>query len=320
MRRDPALALPLALLMFSLAGGPALLGSLAAPLVALEPPGSMLQLERSRSGLPVVRAASGGVELRFAIDTGTSASLVSAAAADRLGLVPRARFPLTSACGSTQTALCGALRSLRIAGIDLDLDCLGWVPGERRLAGAEDVDGLLGADALARFDLWLDTKRMRARVAPPGSLLAWTDGQRLPLGAIGRRPAIVLDLRGLGHEGRAIPMVLDSGAEGTVLFGELARHAQSVFAGATDYSGRLHTATARLDSVPVVPLGILRAGGVYLEGGAAGLLPHVTDRVEAGLLPLSLLGPVLLDVAGGVVVARARLRARPRPPEVPWRR
>jgi predicted aspartyl protease len=313
MRRNPVPAAPIALLLLTAATP--LVGTQA----ALEPPGSVLQLERSRSGLPVVPVAlaqSDGVELRFAIDTGTSSSLVSAEAAERLRLVPRARFTLASAGGTTEIALCGTPPALRIAGIDLgfdlDLGCLGWVPGERRLAGAEDVDGLLGADALARIDLWLDTRRMRARVAPPGSLLAWTDGERLALGAIGRRPAIVMELQGLGHEGRAIPMVLDSGADGTVLFGELARHAETVLASATYYSGRVHTATTRLDSVAIAPLGTVRAGGVYLDGGVAGLLPQVTDRVEAGLLPLSLLGPVLLDVSGGVVVARARLRTRPR--------
>ncbi|HUP24317.1 MAG TPA: aspartyl protease family protein [Thermoanaerobaculia bacterium] len=302
MRRVPALLVQFRHL-------PVLLFAGATTLLAFEPPGYELVLQPARSGLPVVVAHAGGQELRLAIDTGTSISLVSAEAAERLSLVPHARFTLASAGGEPQTAHCGTPPTLRIAGVDIVLDCLGWVPEERRLAGAEDVDGLLGSDAIAQLDLWIDTRRGRARIAPPGTLLPWTEGVRIPVDAIERRPAILLELFSGGRGGVA-RLVIDSGADGAVLFGELARRARTTL-GHLRMPGRVECATTSVETT-IVPLGTVRAGGVSFDGGLAGLMPQITDRVEQGLLPLAALGPVLLDLSGGVMVARARLRARPR--------
>jgi hypothetical protein len=282
---------------------------------ALEPPGVELAPQPSRSGLPVVLVESGGFELRFAIDTGTSLSLVSAEAAERLGLVPRARFSLASAAAPPQTAVCGRPPPLRLAGMDVTLDCLGWVPEERSLAGAEDVDGLLGSDAIAQLDLWLDVGRGRTRVAPPRTLLAWTDGERVPLETIHHRPAIQLELPCLGRRHPPVSMVLDSGADAAVLFGEIARRVGTATSRAPlRRAGLVQGATASRAAI-IVPLGVARAGGsdgVYLDAGLAGLLPQVDDRVEAGLVPLRVLGPVLLDLSSGVLVLRARPRNEPR--------
>jgi predicted aspartyl protease len=302
-----ATPLPLPLVLLSLAG--TCLAATGASRSS-ELPGTDIVLQHSRSGLPVIVAHAGGQELRLAIDTGTSISLISADAAERLRLLPHGRFTLASAGGEPQTAYCGAPPTLRIAGVDIVLDCLGWVPEERRMAGAEDADGLLGSDALSQLDLWIDMRRGRARIAPPGTLLPWTDGVRIPVDTIERRPAILLELPFSGGSGGAARVVIDSGADGAVLFGELARRAKTTL-GHLRMPGRVECATASVEAT-IVPLGTVRAAGVSFDGGLAGLMPEVTDRVEQGLLPLAAFGPVLLDLSGGVLVARARLRARPR--------
>jgi hypothetical protein len=281
--------------------------SLAAP----NPPGLDMQLTRSAAGLPVVVLHAGGETLRFGLDTGTSQSLVSGGVARRLGLRPHSRFLLADVAGAPRGGLCARAPRLRLGELPIALECLAWVPEEWTLASAEDLDGVLGADALAHLDLWIDLRHtpVRARVAPPGSLLAWVDGTRLRLEVIERRPAIAAELD-FGHHTPAARLVLDSGSDGLVLFGRLAERA-ALARPLQRTTARLQTATSTR-GVTMVPLGGLRSGRLLLGPGWAALLPHVLDRTEDGLLPLAALGPILLDVSNGVAIAGARFRGRPR--------
>jgi hypothetical protein len=284
--------------------------AMASAALALEPPGTALPFDRSAGGLPVVTVVLAGQPFRFGIDTGTSRSMIAAALAERLGLPVAARFPIVTPDGGERLGLCSGPLRMDLAGIDLFLDCLGWVPGERALAGAPDLDGLLAADALGAIDLWIEPRRGRARVARAGELGVWVDGVPLAVERIEGRPAIGVRLSG----GDAAPeerLVVDSGSDATLLFGEAARRAadrhRSRLVGA-----RLETAAGSVETV-AAPLGRARAGGRAIDPGWALLLEGRRDRTEAGLLPLAALGPTLFELANGRLVAGARLRDRPRP-------
>lgn len=291
---------PLALLTLVLATGN--------PLRALEPPGTAVDFERSRGGLPVVVVRAGSETLRLALDTGTSRTLVSPAVAARLGLVPREAFPVAWVGGAPRAGLCAAAPQLRIGAIPLAVDGVGWVPSLRRITADADVDGLLGADVLATIGLFVDARCGRARFAPAGELGRWVDGTRVPLERVGCRPAVRVELPSLGPAAAA-RLVLDSGANRIVLLGSLARRAEAALA-ALPRPGRMVSAGARR-TVRFVQVGEVRAGEARLDGGSAGLLPALSGSQEDGLLPLHLLGPVLLDASAGVLVAGARLRDEP---------
>lgn len=292
-----------------LASAVALLFAIAAPLAALDAPGQEFRFGRSRAGLPVLAAELGGETLRFVLDTGTSRSMIAASVAERLRLPARARFPVAAAAGPERMALCAGPLAVRVGGLALAIDCLGWVPEERLLAGAEEVDGLLGADALAAVDLWIDPRRNRIRLAPPGTLAPWVEGERLPVELVELRPAIAVALPGLGRGAERARLVIDSGADRTLLFGALARRAARA-PGAAAAAGRLTTAAGSV-GLALLPLGPMRAGGSRFDLGTAGILPAIADRHEDGLLPLAALGPVLFDLAGGFVLLDARLRSTP---------
>jgi len=290
--------------------GPALAACLLAipsTLSALEPPGQAVRIERSRDGLPVVAVELGGETLRAVIDTGTTRSMIAGAAAERLGLVVRARFEVATAAGPVRQALCAGPLPVRIEGVELAIDCLGWVPGEARLAGAPDVDLLLGADALASVALWLDLDAGRARLAPPGALTPWMRGERLGLERLERRPAVEVTL-----SGSTFRLVLDSGANAPLLFGSAALRFGAAYRGERR-SARLETAAGSVTR-EAFEAGNLRLGGMRARAGWGLLLPEVADRQEDGLLPLSVLGPVLLDLSSNLVVVGARLRSRPDAP------
>jgi len=295
-----------------------LFACIASTLPALEPPGRDLPLEESADGLPVLRLALGGETLRFAIDTGTTRSMIAAAVAQRLRLAPRARFEVVAAGGTPREAFCtGPVAALAAdapmeEGLGWSFDCLGWVPEEHLLAGAPDVDGLIGADVLAQVGLLLDPRRGRVRLAPAGTLAPWIDGTRLPLATLERRPAVEVLLPALGRRAPAVQMVLDSGANAPLLFGALAQRARGAL-GARGTVARLANASGAR-TVRAVPLGALSAGGESFEAGWAVLLPEVADRQEAGLLPLAVLaasGALLVDLGSGELVLGARLRSAP---------
>src|SRR5690606_590551 len=119
-------------------------------LLAQAPPGSTMLLGRSSRGLAVVVVQAAGHSLRLGLDTGTSRTLVSRSVAERLGLQPISRFVLADAAGASRVGVCGRAPGLAVGGTPLHLECLGWVPEEPDVAGAEGLDGLLGADALAQ--------------------------------------------------------------------------------------------------------------------------------------------------------------------------
>jgi hypothetical protein len=101
-------------------------------------------------------------------------------------------------------------------------------------------------------------------------------------------------------------LVLDSGTDATILFGDLARSlaqtktTRPIFVETA--GGALRASAARSVS--------LRLAGYAPASISAVLLPQ-TERVEIGVVPLSTLGPVLLSLSDGVVVANARLRRQP---------
>jgi hypothetical protein len=281
----------------------------AARLPALEPPGSEVALVRSGSRLPVVEVLAGEETLRLAVDTGTSRTVLAAAAAARLRLVPREAFAVAWVGGVVRTGLCASGPDLRAGGVTLTVPCLGWVPGEYRVADATGIDGILGTDVLASMDVLLDAPHGRVRLAPAGSLLPWVEGMVLPLEPVGRRAGVRVELPALG--GTAALLVLDSGAESVVLFGDLARRAAATVAVRRSV-GRLSSgSTGR--SVRLVSLGAVHVGSLRIAAGTAGLLAVPSSTGEDGLLPLRLLGPVLLDMTAGVLVAGARLRFEPTP-------
>ena len=281
-------------------------------LVAGGPPGEALQLARSRRGLPVVVLHAGLQTLRLGLDTGTSRTLVSAEAATRLRLKPNQRLSIGSAGGGSRDGYCGAAPVLHLHGIPFVPDCLGWLPDEVRLGGAEDLDGLLGADLLSQVDLWIDPTRtpVLARIAPPGMLQSWIDGDRLSVQSIGRRPAIAGHLASLRWNSSTIRLIIDSGANGLVLFGEVARRTAEASA-LERMHGTLESVISR-QKVAIVPVSAFHAGESQFSVPWAGLLPHVGDRIEDGVISLDAFGPVPFDLSNNMIIANARFRSSPR--------
>ena len=70
-------------------------------------PGAELAVRRPAPGLVAARVSLGGVDVWMLVDTGATRSRIDPRIAARLGLRPRARYPLLGLDGHERLALCG---------------------------------------------------------------------------------------------------------------------------------------------------------------------------------------------------------------------
>jgi hypothetical protein len=269
------------------------------------PPGTDIAVLRVASHAVAARVEIGGHPAWMLVDTGATRSRVDARLAARLALRATARYRLGGLDGAEHDALCHGPIPIVAGGLELVVDCLSW---SSELPVPLRLDGVLGADALASADVLLDTAAPRLRLAPAGTLASWVDGAAVPAVRLEGRPAVATRWRDGAAEASGY-WVLDSGADAPILFGELV-------------PGGTHEGTARPRTAVQTSGGLLDARTTrlrWLEVGSRRLpwletvlLPHVRDRAELGLLPPSLLGPMLLSLRDGIVVGGARLRGSPR--------
>ena len=245
-------------------------------------------------GLFAVPVEIAGAPLHMLLDTGANRSLIWAPVAEQLHLTPRARFPLQTPNGAVD-AVCAGPIAVRVGGVSLAIDCLGWSSELEVTALGERVSGVLGADALASLPVLLDLGRGRLVLGTEALAVV---GFEVPLTLVEGRPAISLAAPSAAGEARRLRLVLDSGANDLVLFGSAAASAR------TGGSTRMATLTG---SRQVETAEAPRLGGLNRSPRRAVLLPDVADRDEDGLLPLSAAGPVAFDWSRGVAILGARV-------------
>lgn len=277
---------------------------------APSPPAVRLTLEAHRGDGWTVAARLDGTPVTLLVDTGSTRTFVRRTVAAALDLKPVARFEIASPLGSA-LGVCAGDVELELGGWPVTLDCLGW-----RADGLDDalpagVDGLLGWDALAGRSLLIDPAAGELWLGGSG-LAAWVDGVEVPAGRAEGRLWIGLstgDGRRRGTE--TLRLVVDSGADTTLLFGDAARRLAT--------RATLAPAALRVETLAggatraAVLLPRLRASTISFGAGPALLLPEVADRNEDGLLPLARVGALFVDLASGEVKLDAHWRSSPRP-------
>jgi Aspartyl protease len=173
---------------------------------------------------PIVTLMLNDQAAHFILDTGAERTVVSEAAAQRLGLARDSWVGTTmSGIGGIQTRPDALPRSISLAGVPLVRNTLAHdtslvVTPDLRGQAPGQIDGLLGRDYLSRYDLDLDLPHQRIGLETvqgcAGRFLPW----QLPY--VGLKPllpmttGIVLPVLLDGHALRAL---LDSGASSSLL-------------------------------------------------------------------------------------------------------
>ena len=235
-------------------------------------------------------------DLWMLVDTGSSQTLLRRSVAEHFGLQQEHRFMLHTPTGTTP-ASCAAT-SIQLGARNFSSPCVGWSHTVDQLLGDRSLDGVLGADLLFRQPFLLDMEKgiLRFGVVPIDG------GDAVTLERVGGRLAVRAPVRIMdSRASQSMLLVLDSGADRLVLFGQTA---DRVARGFRHRASRVRLASltgARLAyQVPHSRLGSLRVDGPVL-------LPEVTRHAEDGLLPLNSVSPVFFDGSRGLAFLRAQV-------------
>ncbi len=238
-----------------------------------------------------VRIGDAGV-YSFLLDTGTDTTVIGSGLAAELGLVAASRTTLMTTNGSTPasrattTVVFGAIRAENIEVLTASLDALSVVD--------RDVRGVLGQDILRRSSWLVDYRRG----VVDQDLELWPAsraGARLPLKWSAGRPTVAA----VFDDGEPVNLVLDSAANGLVLFAPHATHASR---------GSMRMRSLEVEAeVPIVAAATLRVGPVLFDRPRAGLVVRSDyEPGEGGLLPTSMFEAIYFDRARNEAVVVAR--------------
>lgn len=246
--------------------------------------------------VPVV--INGSASFRFALDTGTTRTVVSDRVVDRLALAAVAKT-LTATPAGDEWRPVVRLDSIAIGDAQSANPLLASVTPSARLRQlAPDIDGIIGQDFLFGLNYTLDYASKRLHWSAP---VSWTGGTaRLPLVAREGRYLVALPP---GRDGRSALLVPDSGANTLVLFergGRTVVPAEPV---------SLTLAVDTLSGTRAVKSSVvrdLRLGDLTLRNLLAAIIPRQEEDALApdGLLPLHLFASVTFDARERCLILR----------------
>lgn len=226
-----------------------------------------------------VNGAMGGHSGRWLIDTGSTRHIVSAAFAQRHGLVAGAAVTAHTALGAVQGAEV-ALPTLQIGAHTLSgqtalrMDALGALVG----AAGDGLDGILGVPLLAGVSLELDLQRWTLTITEAMPADCPVDLLSLPLDSHRGLPVVALRING----GPAEALLLDTGNPAAVV--RLAADEASASDPGLPLAGG-----ARLALAPQVAVGAWQRADVpvlrlYAPGLQRALAPQVVGLAGTALL------------------------------------
>jgi predicted aspartyl protease len=285
METRAAIAMVFALPVLSVA--PAAVATNRSP-TGVEAPSAGVAFDTDRAGAVIVPVEAGGRGWAFLLDTGANLSIVSPALARALRLPDAGAMEAASTTDVT-TVPTARLESLALGGRRVGPLRVPVQPLDALRGAGLAVDGVLGQDVLSCFNYTIDYRRRR---------LSWHgDGRPRPAAALDLEPVEGRFLVRLPQEhGRALRLVIDSGAAIMVLTGEAERWGIPID-GRPEVS-RLQTA---LGSRPARHVSIRRlAVGTLMLRNVPSVVIPVSEAGAAGgdgLLPLSLFGRVLVNSA-----------------------
>ncbi|MCD9032204.1 aspartyl protease family protein [Luteimonas sp. Y-2-2-4F] len=200
---------------------------LAVPCGATPPPAPEAAPRRIEMQLvgkhPRVQVRIAGIDrpLSFVVDTAASASVVDAALAERLGLLAAdsRQVRVQGAGGNAAATRVTALLDLAAGSFGWKAQMLAMDLSKIAEDDAPPIEGILGNDLMARFDLRFDLPAGELLLAPPGSLpRAGCLDNALPERAPGlqRFAFVPAHLQDDAHEVQAMAVV-DTGAAQTIL-------------------------------------------------------------------------------------------------------
>ncbi len=179
-----------------------------------------------RNNVPVVQATIKGQPATLILDTGATGLVLTEAALKRLGLQTDSNRLITNrGVGGETKSFAGKLQDFEIEGMHVPDHPVSVLPNNSAMARGGQVDGLLGGDVIANFELDLDLPHRlvtlyAGRLCPETVLPPWT----VPYetidagGSSNLRFVVPVEL-----DGRRLTALIDTGAAGSIVAADVAQ-------------------------------------------------------------------------------------------------
>jgi Aspartyl protease len=214
---------------------------------------------------------------RFLLDTGTTLNHLDPRLTKSIGLKSTFSTDLLTSIGTVALEGAGGIDvTLGPVRADAQTFLFGGLDNIRR--SFPDVQGVLGQEFLSRFDYRLNLRGRRLEFGTPKRA---AKESRVPFQTVAGRPTVFTSLGSL---------VLDSGADGVILFGG---HAMTL-------THEMFTMTGSL-RVGTMPGTLVIDGRTWWRGKAV-VIPRSAEVGTEGLLPLSLFNAVYVCNSAGYLV------------------
>jgi predicted aspartyl protease len=172
------------------------------------------------NGVPLVTLLANGVPVNLLLDTGAERTVLTPAAAQRIGAQsPRIEFERRMrGIGGTLPIREVELRRFTIGGVTIPWRRIAVAPATLPSVFSGPLDGMLGADVLSYFDVDIDLPHHRMILhEPPSCPLAAPDWAESFVGISTGRSAGEHLFFPVHLDGRAIVAIIDTGAKMTTL-------------------------------------------------------------------------------------------------------
>lgn len=237
-----------------------------------------LPLKDGPDGTVMVRGNIGKAPVSLMIDTGAARGVLREAVVDTLRL-PRRQVPLNSAAiGIGGDSFREVTEVDRLEFGKLAFDRLDMMIAPRSHAPDQAMDGLLGGDVLARFDLDLDFAARVARLSPSSACPPPSGWVAVPLTVL---PSGHIRVK-VAIDGRPVMALLDTGASHSTMNLDAAHDLFGIASSSSDL--RLVGSETGVEGVMVdayrYPFRSLTIGGVTLANPPILLIANATRRMH----------------------------------------
>jgi Aspartyl protease len=263
-------------------------------------------------------SVNGAGPYNFLLDTGSGGTVIDQALATSLHLAPLATGTVRGVLGPAKASIVQAGRVTLGSALGTAASGSASVANLQifvrpKLDGLPSgVRGILGENFLASFDLLIDNRHHIVQLeATPGPLADSLTGERLPIGfpessvPSATNGSLIVGAR-VGELGEApVPLVLDSGSNALVMFGNPARFGNC--APQQHYFGSSGIAGISGDSALRTIHG-LRFGAKVVSNLVAIVAARPTGFEIEGLVPTSLFHTVYISHSGNFVILDPRVK------------
>jgi predicted aspartyl protease len=165
--------------------------------------------------VPVVSLRVNGTPVQFLFDTGAERTIISAATAQRMGIVAHFEYPRRMrSLGSAMASGDARLASLGSGGLAMTNFRVLVGPVALPAVGGKPLDGLLGADFLTSFEIDLDLERRRITLYEPPPCPITAPDWRVPFETIEANRSLHDRLFfPVSLDGHAFAALIDTGAQ-----------------------------------------------------------------------------------------------------------